>query len=114
MSQKESRPKAAINRFNGFDTNRTHGRFNKQRLPSPGDYYRALGLKLTGGGEWRSTQCLIHDDDRPSLRVRVDTGAFRCMACDARGGDVLAFHRLLHGLDFVAAAKDLGAWEWPQ
>ncbi len=92
----------------------SRGRFDKQRLPSPGDYYRALGLKLTGGPEWRSTRCLIHDDDRPSLRVRVDTGAFKCMACGARGGDVLAFHRLLHGLDFVAAAKDLGAWEWPQ
>jgi hypothetical protein len=26
----------------------------------------------------------------------------------AKGGDVLAFHQMLTGLDFVAAAKDLG------
>ena len=92
----------------------SRGRFNKQRLPSPGEYYRSLGLHLKGGAEWRSARCPIHDDDRPSLRVRIDSGAFKCMACGARGGDVLAFHQLLHGLDFVAAAQELGAWERPQ
>jgi len=33
------------------------------------------------------------------------------MACGAHGGDVLAFHRQLHGMSFVQAARDLGAWE---
>jgi hypothetical protein len=32
------------------------------------------------------------------------------MACNAHGGDVLAFHQQLHGLDFAAAARALGAW----
>ncbi len=32
------------------------------------------------------------------------------MACDAKGGNVLAYHMQLHGLEFVEAAKQLGAW----
>jgi hypothetical protein len=42
--------------------------------------------------------------------VRLDTGAFVCMACGAKGGDVLAYHRAAYGLDFVEAAKALGAY----
>lgn len=85
--------------------------FCRNRLPSPVEYYNQQGLKLTGGGEWKSVVCPFHDDTRPSLRVRPDTGAFRCMACGAHGGDVLAFHMLRHGLRFIEAAKVLGAWE---
>jgi len=68
-------------------------------------------LKLTGGGERKSAICPFHDNTRPSLRVRLDTGGFRCMTCDAKGGDVLAFHMRRHGLHFIEAAKALGAWE---
>jgi len=32
------------------------------------------------------------------------------MVCGARGGDVLAFHMHKHGLHFVDACKQLGAW----
>jgi len=32
------------------------------------------------------------------------------MNCGASGGDVLAFHMQVHGLEFVQAAKALGAW----
>jgi len=67
-------------------------------------------LKLTGSGEWKSAVCPFHNDTRPSLRVRLDTGAFRCMTCGAKGGDVLAFHMRRHGLLFIEAAKALGAW----
>jgi len=54
--------------------------------------------------------CPFHDDHNPSLRVRLDTGGFKCMACGARGGDVLSFHMKRYGLSFKQAAKDLGAW----
>jgi hypothetical protein len=102
------------NYFNTFNTNAARGRFNKQRLPSPGKYYRDLRLELRGGAEWKLALCPFHKDTKPSLNVRLDSGGFKCWSCGAHGGDVLAFHQLLHGLDFVAAAKDLGAWEWPQ
>lgn len=85
--------------------------FKRALLPNPAEYFKAQGLKLTGGGEWKSGICPFHQDSHPSLRVRLDTGAFRCMVCGAHGGDVLAFHRLITGLPFVRAAKDLGAWE---
>lgn len=32
------------------------------------------------------------------------------MACGVKGGDVLAFHMQHNGMDFVQAARDLGAW----
>src|SRR5215831_7521581 len=85
--------------------------FQRHRLPEPADYYRGEGLRLVGLGEWRSASCPFHEDTRPSLRVRLDTGSFRCMVCGAHGADVLAFHMLRYGLRFVEAAKALGAWE---
>ena len=85
--------------------------FKREQLPNPGEYFRGLGLKLTGGGEWKNAVCPFHEDHKPSLRLRLDTGGFRCMACGAHGGDVLAFHMRLHGMQFIEAAKALGAWE---
>ena len=85
--------------------------FNKSMLPSPEVYFEQQGLRLTGRGEWKNAQCCFHDDYNPSLRVRLDTGGFRCMACGAHGGDVLAFHMQRHGLRFIEAVKELGAWE---
>lgn len=94
-----------------FATRTRRFSFRRDRLPSPGLYYRENGLKLTGGGEWKNAVCPFHPDTRPSLRVRLDTGGFRCMVCGAHGGDLLAFHMLRHGLRFIEAAKALGAWE---
>lgn len=85
-------------------------RFQRDRLPTPTSYYAAEGLKFVDRGAWRSAICPFHNDTKPSLRVRVETGAFRCMACGAHGGDVLDFHRLRYGMTFVEAAVDLGAW----
>ena len=83
--------------------------FERSALPDPAAYFGREGLRFIGRGRWRSAVCPFHDDTRPSLRVNVDTGAFKCMACGAKGGDVLAFHRQRHGLSFAQAARDLGA-----
>src|SRR5689334_9288677 len=66
--------------------------FNRNLLPQPAEYFKSQGLSLTGGGEWKNALCPFHNDTKPSLRVRLDTGGFRCMVCRAKGGDVLAFH----------------------
>lgn len=84
---------------------------DKTRLPSPAQYYEGQGIKLHNGGEWRDAICPFHTDSKPSLRVRLDNGAFSCMVCGAHGGDVLAFHMQRHGLTFKAAAIELGAWK---
>lgn len=85
--------------------------FKRDRLPNPAKYYAAQGLRLIRGGEWKSAICPFHKDTKPSLRVRLDTGAFRCMVCGVHGGDVLAFHMQRYGLRFIEAARALGAWE---
>ena len=85
--------------------------FNRSLLPRPGEYYQKQGLKLTGGGEWKSAICPFHEDKNPSLRLRLDTGGFRCMACGAHGGDVLSFHMQRYNLNFINAARTLGALE---
>lgn len=85
--------------------------FKRNQLPNPSEYYRKQGLKLTGGGEWKSAICPFHKDKNPSLRLRLDVGAFRCMVCGVHGGDVLAFHMQLYKLNFISAARALGAWE---
>lgn len=84
--------------------------FRREALPVPAEYFRAQGLNLTGRGEWKSARCPFHDDTNPSLRVRLDSGGFRCMVCGAHGGDVLAFHMQRHKLNFTEAARALGAW----
>lgn len=93
--------------------NPTRGRFAFKRdgLPSPVEYFREQGLKLIGGGEWKSAVCPFHDDTRPSLRVHMERGAFKCMTCGAKGGDILAIYMKRYALRFVEAAKALGAWE---
>lgn len=87
----------------------TSPRFARERLPDAARYFAQSGLRLLGRGQWRSALCPFHGDSHPSLRVNVETGGYRCMACGARGGDVLDFHRARHGLSFAQAARDLGA-----
>jgi hypothetical protein len=83
----------------------------RDRLPEPQGYFENQGLVLLGRGAWRTTRCAFHGGS-DSMRVNLRSGGFCCMAgCGARGGDVLAYHMAAHGLGFVKAAKDLGAWE---
>lgn len=101
---------AAAYRRRTMPQRRAH--LNRALLPSPASYYTEwAGLKLTGGGSWRTALCPFHADSRPSLRINTQTGGFCCMVCEAKGGDVLAFHMQRHGLGFVDACKALGAWE---
>lgn len=85
-------------------------KFNRDLLPNPSDYYQNQGIKLQGLGEWKSALCIFHKDTKPSLRINIRFGGFRCMTCGEHGGDVLAFHQKRHRLNFTQAAKELGAW----
>jgi DNA primase len=81
---------------------------NKELLPSPSDYYDLQGIKLTGKGEWRSALCPFHEDRFPSLRINMQSGGFICMACNARGGDIIAFHQKRFNSSFKVACAELG------
>ncbi|WP_052700776.1 CHC2 zinc finger domain-containing protein [Methylocucumis oryzae] len=81
---------------------------------NPADFYRHelpdARLKQSGWND--GGLCPFHADNKPgSFRVNLQTGAYRCFACDAAGGDVIAFTMALHGLKFVEALAQL-ARDW--
>ena len=83
--------------------------FNRDNLPDPSDYFEGVGLVLKGPGKWKTTRCEFHDGS-DSMRVNTASGAWVCMACGAKGGDVLAYEMQSTGTEFMQAAKALGAW----
>ena len=84
--------------------------FDPKKMPTPTEYFAGLNFQFIGNGAWRKTICPFHEDKRPSLAVHMDKGAFKCFSCGAKGGDVLAFHRLVHKMTFVEACTDLKVW----
>lgn len=88
-----------------------NSKFDKDLLPDPKDYFmQTVGLKLKGRGVWRMAKCPFHDDTTESLAVQVVLGCFKCHACGAKGGDLIAFHMQLKGCGFKQACIDLGIW----
>ena len=85
--------------------------FDRNLLPDTTGYFEEQGLKLTGprSAKWKTTACQFHGGS-DSMRINTATGAWVCMSCGESGGDVLAYSMKLHGLEFVEAAKQLGAW----
>lgn len=82
--------------------------FDRDRLPEPRSYFETA-LKLVGRGKWLTTSCAFHGGS-DSMRINTVTGAWVCMSCGAKGGDVLAYEMAVHGTDFVTSAKALGSW----
>jgi len=85
--------------------------FDRNRLPPVADYYRQVfgDLRFNASG-WAQVCCVFHEDGHASLSIYRERGAFRCFACNARGGDMLAFEMLRSCTDFKNAARALGAW----
>lgn len=86
--------------------------FQRHLLPDPASYFEAQGLKLTGprSAKWKTTACQFHGGS-DSMRINMHSGGWCCMSCNAKGGDVLAYEIHLHGSEFQAAARALGAWQ---
>lgn len=91
---------------------RRHKCLDRGSLPTPLQYLAERNL--IGGrqrGQWVSICCPVHKggaENHPSMRVSVADGHFKCMACGAKGGDLVALHRLITGLGFREAVADLG------
>jgi len=85
---------------------------NRHSLPTPLQYLTERGLlKGKARGEWAAITCPAHKggaEKNPSLNVSMIDGHFRCMACGVKGGDVVALHRLITGMGFIDAVRDLG------
>ena len=56
--------------------------------------------------------CPFHQDNHAgNFRIHLDTGAFCCFSCGARGADIISFVQLRHALSFPDACKAIaGAW----
>jgi hypothetical protein len=85
---------------------------DRASLPTPLQYLteRSL-LKGKSRGEWAAIVCPAHKggaEKTPSLRVSQIDGHFCCMACGVKGGDIVALHRLITGMGFKEAVRDLG------
>ena len=59
------------------------------------------------GTEFRGL-CPFHSEARPTFYVIPDKGVFHCFGCGAHG-DAIAFVMRRRGLDFIDAAKLIGA-----
>jgi hypothetical protein len=99
-----------IHQQTNFTKNNSRRKFDRSLLPSPAAYYSQEIKSLKIKSEWVQTHCCFHDDSKPSLSLNMIDGHFRCFACGAKGGDVLAFHRLRYGLTFIEAVNYFGAW----
>ena len=81
-------------------------------LPTPSQYLTERGLlKGKARGEWAAIICPAHKggaEKNPSLRVSQIDGHYCCHACGVKGGDIVALHRLITGMGFVEAVRDLG------
>jgi hypothetical protein len=68
--------------------------FDRTLLPDPVTYFENQGLTLKGprSAKWKTTTCNFHGGS-DSMRVNVATGAWVCMSCGEKGGDVLAGSR---------------------
>ena len=85
--------------------------FDRTLLPDPVTYFENQGLILKGprSAKWKTTTCNFHGGS-DSMRVNVASGAWVCMSCGEKGGDVLAYEIKDGGREFVDAAKALGCW----
>ena len=85
------------------------GEVRRELFPDTVAYLEGEGVNLVGPGRWKTGPCHLHGGS-DSLRVNTQTGGWRCMSCDAHGGDAIAFHMQRYGLEFVEAARALGAY----
>lgn len=85
--------------------------FDRNLLPDPVTYFENLGLFLKGprSAKWKTTACNFHGGS-DSMRVNLTSGAWVCMSCGEKGGDVLAYEMKDSCKEFVDAAKALGCW----
>lgn len=103
--QKENAP---VSRGGVLQNHQNNTDFSRNRQPDARKLHEILGTKFRGktkpSGE-RMALCPFHCDDNPSMSVNLNTGLFKCFACDV-GGDSFSFYQRLKGCDFKTAKAD--------
>ncbi|MCH7498569.1 MAG: DUF3631 domain-containing protein [Nitrospinae bacterium] len=86
----------------------------KAAIPIDEYYQSELGPPAkTNSANW-TFLCPFHDDKKTPNLVVYREGNYKCFACDAKGGDVLAFHQQRHGLSFPEAFTALAQKHAPE
>ncbi|MEP6605586.1 MAG: CHC2 zinc finger domain-containing protein [Nitrosospira sp.] len=88
----------------------------KQYIP-PAEFYRtelSAMPPLRKHGWHDGGLCPFHDDKRTgSFHVNLETGAFKCFSCGAKGGDIVTFIQQRDALTFNEALQKLSdGWGW--
>ena len=99
-------------RLFGCSTRKPFRSLDRNSLPSPIQYLTEQGLlQTTARGNWAQIRCPAHkggDESHPSMGVSLVDGHFKCHACGAKGGDIIALHRLVTGKGFRDSVAELG------
>ena len=87
----------------------------KKLIPAVDFYTKELQLTNLGyrSGKWATAGlCPFHEDTRAgSFKINVETGAFKCWSCGARGNDIISFLQTRDGLSFPEVLQNLSI-EW--
>ncbi|MDT4330825.1 CHC2 zinc finger domain-containing protein [Methylomonas sp. MED-D] len=81
---------------------------------SPTIFYQSVlrNIKLDRYDWNEAGLCPFHNDRKAgSFFVNVNSGAFNCFSCGAKGSDIIAFTKQHYDLSFVDALKKLQA-DW--
>lgn len=82
---------------------------------NPADFYRSeLGDIKFSKQTWNNGGlCPFHDDKRPnSFFIHLQSGAYKCFSCGAKGSSIISFIEDFYGLDFPEALNKLiNEWE---
>jgi len=87
---------------------------DRAALPAPDAFFRQNVTGYRRFGDKARSRCPFHpaphhrSHSKP-FSIDLIRGLFNCFVC-GRGGDILSFVQLRDGVNFVTAAKTLGAW----
>lgn len=84
----------------------------KTALISPSATLDLLDVRYRRSGRRLECFCPFHKNGKersPSLMMDAVGGYFRCFTCGAKGGDVIAFYRVVTGAGFQDALQALEA-----
>jgi transcriptional regulator with XRE-family HTH domain len=96
-----------------YSTSTGGAAFCREMLPPARGFWEQELGKLTRPNQkaWALANCPFHQSQsKRSFSVNVESGAFHCFGCDARGGDLIAFLRKREGYSFQRACEVLGCW----
>ena len=82
---------------------------------TPLNFYRSeLGSFKITKSDWNNGGlCPFHDDKRPnSFFINLESGAYKCFSCHAKGSNIISFTQQLYGLSFYEVLLKLSnEWE---